>query len=38
MIIMIKNAIEKLIDGQDLNFNETKEVMNLIMSGEATNS
>ncbi len=38
MIIMIKNAIEKLIDGQDLNFDETKEVMNLIMSGEATNA
>lgn len=35
---MIKNTIEKLIDGQDLDFDETKEVMSLIMSGEATNA
>ena len=31
---MIKEAIEKLVNKQDLTFDETKEVMNEIMSGE----
>ncbi|MCQ4022752.1 MULTISPECIES: anthranilate phosphoribosyltransferase [unclassified Ruminococcus] len=35
---MIKNAIEKLINGENLGFDETKAVMNQIMSGEATNA
>ena len=38
MITMIKNAIDKLINGQSLDFDETKAVMNQIMSGEATNA
>lgn len=38
MITMIKNAIDKLINGQSLEFDETKAVMNQIMSGEATNA
>ncbi|MHA1267405.1 MAG: anthranilate phosphoribosyltransferase [Candidatus Helarchaeota archaeon] len=35
---MIKNAIKKLIDGVDLNFQETGEVMKEIMSGKATDA
>ena len=31
---MIKEAIEKLVNKQDLTFDEAKEVMNEIMSGE----
>lgn len=31
---MIKEAIEKIVEGQDLTFDEAKEVMNEIMSGE----
>ena len=30
---MIKEAIEKLVNKQDLTFDEAKEVMNEIMSG-----
>lgn len=31
---MIKEVIEKIVEGQDLTFDEAKEVMNEIMSGE----
>lgn len=34
---MIKNAIELLIEGKDLDFDTTREVMDEIMSGNATN-
>ena len=33
---MIKNSISKLIDGKDLSINESEEVMEIIMSGDAT--
>ena len=33
---MIKEAIEKLVNKQDLTFDETKEVMNEIMSGQTS--
>ncbi len=35
---MIKEAIEKLIEGSNLDFETTKAVMNEIMSGDATNA
>ncbi len=35
---MIRQAIETLISGQDLDFDTSKEVMNEIMSGDATNA
>lgn len=33
---MIKEAIKKLVENEDLSYNEAKEVMNEIMSGEAS--
>ena len=33
---MIKEAIEKLVNKQDLTFDEAKEVMNEIMSGQTS--
>ena len=35
-VIVIKNSISKLIDGKDLSINESKEVMEIIMGGDAT--
>ena len=35
-VIVIKNSIAKLIDGKDLSINEAKEVMEIIMCGDAT--
>ena len=35
-VIVIKNSISKLIDGKDLSINESEEVMEIIMSGDAT--
>ena len=35
---MITSAIETLINGQDLDFDSAKAVMNEIMSGETTNA
>ena len=35
-VIVIKNSISKLIDGKDLSINESKEVMEIIMDGDAT--
>lgn len=33
---MIQQAIKKVVEQQDLTFTEAKEVMNEMMSGEAT--
>ena len=35
-VIVIKNSIAKLVDGNDLSINEAKEVMETIMDGVAT--
>ena len=35
---MIKEALHILIRGEDLSYDTTKEVMNEIMSGDATNA
>ena len=35
-VIVIKNSIAKLVDGNDLSINEAKEVMETIMDGDAT--
>ena len=35
---MIRDAIQKVVDGRDLTENETVDTMNEIMNGEATDA